>query len=281
VSLGNFRHFGKLSFSKIGLTLPLSRKLGKLSRSKFRARSDEDTLRLVIEAAAQEFPANGYAATSMGAVAQRAGVSTKTLYRLIPAKQDLFGLVVTDRIGRFMLAIDDEAMRALDLTEALERILIAYGKLTLAEETIALTRLVIGEGDRFPEIAASFYERAIVRTNVAIVAWLRRQCELGLIRLDDPEAASGMLRGMMIQEPQRAAMLGQRPAPGGDEIGARARACAWLFLCGCRVRRARCAAARRAGGLTGARRNALLSVVLDSLNARPECRSRCGARGTA
>ena len=31
-----------------------------------------------------------------------------------------------------------------------------------------------------------------------------------------------MLRGMMIMEPQRAAMLGQRDPPGADEIWARA-----------------------------------------------------------
>lgn len=205
------------------------------SRGRPQVRSDDETLRLVIDAAAQEFPAKGYAATCMGAVAQRAGISTKTLYRLIPAKQDLFGLVVTDRIGLFMLAIDDEALRALDLAEALEHILIAYGKLTLATETIALLRLVIGECDRFPEIATTFYERAIVRTNAAIVAWLRRQCDRGLIQLDDPEAASGMLRGMMVQEPQRAVMLGQRAAPSDDEIVERARSCARMFLSGCRV----------------------------------------------
>ncbi|MEA2768049.1 MAG: hypothetical protein QOD93_1011, partial [Acetobacteraceae bacterium] len=115
------------------------------------------------------------------------------------------------------------------------RILIAYGELTLDAETIAILRLVIAECDHFPEIAAAFYERAIVRTDVALVAWLKRQCERGLIRLEDPQAASGMLRGMMVQEPQRAVMLGQREAPGADEIAARARACARLFLTGCRA----------------------------------------------
>jgi AcrR family transcriptional regulator len=54
-------------------------------------RSDEETRRLLIEAAAEEFQANGYAGTCMAAVAQRAGVSTKTVYRLIPNKADLLG----------------------------------------------------------------------------------------------------------------------------------------------------------------------------------------------
>jgi hypothetical protein len=42
-----------------------------------------------------------------------------------------------------------------------------------------------------------------------------------------------MLRGMMIMEPQRAVMLGQRSAPDHDERVVRAKQCAQLFLKGC------------------------------------------------
>ena len=94
---------------------------------------------------------------------------------------------------------------------------------TLSDDTITIMRLVIGESDRFPEIAASFYEQAIVKTNTLMEGWLREQIERGLITLDDPHAASGMLRGMMVMEPQRAAMLRQRPAPEIDEIADRAK----------------------------------------------------------
>jgi AcrR family transcriptional regulator len=186
----------------------------------------------MIEAARQEFQANGYAATCMNDVAQRAGVSTKTMYRLIPTKADLLKSVVSDRIGRFMLEIDANALDALPLTEALERMLIAYGTLTLSEEAIAMNRLVLGECDRFPEIAATFFEVAVRRTSKAMAGWLRRQCERGLIKLEDAHLAAGMLRGMMIMEPQRAVMLGQRAIPDPEEIAARAKYCARLFLDG-------------------------------------------------
>jgi AcrR family transcriptional regulator len=198
-------------------------------------RSDEETRQLIIEAANQEFQENGYAATGINAVAQRAGISTKTLYRLIPTKADLFVNVVSTRIGKFMLEIDGEALGALDLGAALEHILLAYGMLTLGAETIAITRLVIAESDRFPEIADAFYEIAIMRTSRAMANWLRRQCESGLIKLDDPQAVAGMLRGMMAMEPQRAAMLKQRPAPSADDIAARAQTIAQIFLNGCRA----------------------------------------------
>jgi AcrR family transcriptional regulator len=207
----------------------------KRPRGRPQVRCDEDTRQLIIEAAAKEFEAKGYAATSMGDVAQRAGVSTRTLYRLIPAKADLFRAVVTNRIEGFMLAIDEHTLRALDLAAALERILTEYGTLTLNEETIAMHRLVIGECERFPEIATTFYEAAIRRVSNAITNWLSQQCERGLIELDDPNAAAGVLRGMMIMDIQRAAMMGQRGAPSHAEIVEQAKLCTRIFLNGCRV----------------------------------------------
>ncbi|MDQ0470994.1 TetR/AcrR family transcriptional regulator [Labrys wisconsinensis] len=204
-------------------------------RGRPQIRSDEETRHLIVEAAARAFQADGYAGTCMGDVALAAGVSTKTLYRLIPTKAELFIDVVTDRIGLFMLAIDQEALAPLGLETGLERILVAYGQLTLDPETIAINRLVIGESERFPEIGKAFYERAIMRTSDAFEAWLRRQAERGLLRLEDPHAAVGMLRGMMIMEPQRAAMLGQAPPPDADAIARRAKLCARLFLDGCRA----------------------------------------------
>ena len=203
-------------------------------RGRPQIRSDDATLGLIIKAAAVEFQANGYAGAGMEAVARRAGISTKTLYRLVPTKADLFKSVVSDRIGRFMLAIDEQIVGPLDLASALERILIAYGSLTLDQEVIAMIQLVLGESDRFPEIAEAFYEEAIRPTTEAMADWLERQRRRGLIALDDPLLAAGMLRGMMVMEPQRAIMLGRRSAPEPDEIAVRAKICAALFLRGCR-----------------------------------------------
>ena len=198
-------------------------------------RCDEDTRQLIVEAAAKEFQAKGYAATCIGDVAQCAGVSTRTLYRLIPTKAALFKAVVANSIDGFILAIDEQVLGTLSLEAALERILTEFGRLTLSQETIAINRLVIGECERFPEIAAAFYEAAIQRISYAMANWLTKQCERGLLKLQDPQIAAGILRGMMIMDPQRAAMLGQRSAPGPQEIEQRAEVCARLFLEGCRA----------------------------------------------
>ncbi|RDJ08755.1 TetR/AcrR family transcriptional regulator [Rhizobium grahamii] len=207
-------------------------------RGRPQMRCDDDTRSIIIEAASRQFHENGFATASIAAIAQEAGVSTKTLYRLFPTKADLFSDLISDRIGRFLLALDPTTLAAADLRQGLERMLMAYGMLTLSEDTITMIRLVIGESDRFPEIANSFYERAVVRTNTLMEGWLRKQIERGAITLEDPHAACGMLRGMMTMEPQRATMLRQRPAPGIEEIANRAKMCADLFLNGAAVARA-------------------------------------------
>src|SRR5438477_7038628 len=71
-------------------------------RGRPQLRSDEETRSLILEAARAEFAHSGYAATSMENLARRAGVSTKTLYRLFPNKPALFEAMVTERIDRFV-----------------------------------------------------------------------------------------------------------------------------------------------------------------------------------
>jgi AcrR family transcriptional regulator len=199
------------------------------------SRTDEETRRLLAAAATAEFTRHGYAGTNMCTVASAAGVSTRTLYRLVPTKAELFELIVSERIDTFLLAIENEAIGSLPMDEALERILVEFGKLTLSADVAAINRLMVAESDRFPELAARYHQRAVSRVGRALADWLERQCELKRLTLDDPQIAVGMLRGMMIMEPQRALLLRQAEPPTAAEIEDRARVCARLFLDGCRA----------------------------------------------
>ncbi len=196
-------------------------------------RTGEDTLHLIAEAARAEFLSRGFTAAKVDDIAKRAGVSKKTLYRLAPAKADLFKATVTDRIARYLSLVENEANEGLGLAETLERLMIAFGRLALSGETIATLKLAISEAGRFPELAESFYQEAVLATQSALTTYLARQAASGLIRLDDPHDAAGMLRGMMIMEPQRSVILGRRELPSEEQIAARAQVCVRLFLRGC------------------------------------------------
>src|SRR5262245_50668954 len=138
------------------MTMVQNSEAAKCPRGRPQVRPDEETRQLIVAAARQEFHANGYAGASMVRVAERAGVSTKTIYRLSPTKAELFQSVISERISRFILDVDEEHIGAMPIDEALEHMLIAYATLTLEEETVSSIRLVYAEGDRFPELASAF-----------------------------------------------------------------------------------------------------------------------------
>ena len=208
----------------------------KRCRGRPQLRPDDETRRIIYEAARHEFAGNGFAATSIETVARRAGVSTKTLYRLIPNKAALFEGMVSDRMDRFVFEVNLRAADHAEIEQALVAALIACAELALDEETIALQRMLLQEAGKFSDIAGMFYKNAIQRTVVALADWLRVQQKRGLIALDDVDEAAGMLLGMVTSAPRRAALFGGVPLPSRSQIKVRARACAALFLRGCQVR---------------------------------------------
>jgi AcrR family transcriptional regulator len=204
-------------------------------RGRPQVRPDDESRQIIYEAARHEFAGNGYAGTSMVAVARRAGVSTKTLYRLVPNKASLFEGMVSDRLDRFVSSVNLHAVDHARIEDALYAALMVCAELTLDEEVIALQRMVLQEAGKFSDIAGTFYANAIQRTVVALADWLRVQQKRGLIALDDVDEAAGMLLGTVASAPRRAAIFGGVPLPSRPQIEARVRRCAALFLHGCQA----------------------------------------------
>jgi AcrR family transcriptional regulator len=202
-------------------------------RGRPQARCDEDTRAIIFDAARHEFAASGYATTSMESVARRAGVSTKTLYRLIPNKAALFEAMITNRIDTFASVVRVRACDGSNIKGALREALVIWGELILDGEVISLQRLILADGEKFPEIAETFYHKAIRRTEHTLAHWLQAQSERGLIKVDDAETAAGMLLGMLVFQPQRAVLFGHAPPPDRAALEQRAETVAELFLRGC------------------------------------------------
>jgi AcrR family transcriptional regulator len=203
-------------------------------RGRPQQRCDEETRALVLEAARHEFSYTGYAATNMESVARRAGVSTKTLYRLLPNKAALFEAMVTERISAFESVVKLRACDGSNIESSLTEALVVCADLMLQGDVIALQRMIIGDSDKFPDVAETFFHKAITPTQKALARWLRSQVERGAMQLEDADMAAGMLLGMLALQPLRATLLGHRPPPDKEERVERAKACARLFLQGCR-----------------------------------------------
>src|SRR5450631_3778249 len=130
---------------------------GKRCRGRPQVRPDDETRQIIYEAARHEFAANGYAATSTETVARRAGVSTKTLYRLVPNKAALFAGMVSDRLDRFLSDFNIHVAHDADIETGLNAALLAVADLALDPEVVALQRIILQETGQFSGLATAFY----------------------------------------------------------------------------------------------------------------------------
>jgi AcrR family transcriptional regulator len=203
------------------------------NRGRPQLRPDDETRQIIYEAARHEFAASGFAATSTETVARSAGVSTKTLYRLVPNKAALFEGMVSDRLDRFLSDFNLHVAEDADIETGLIAALMACADLTLDPDVVALQRIILQETGKFPDLAAAFYRNGIARTAAALSNWLRVQVKRGLIDLDNVDEAANILIGMVASAPQRAAIYGGVPLPSRAKIKARVQTCATLFLRGC------------------------------------------------
>lgn len=137
----------------------------------------------ILTVAGQTFLRQGYSDASMDRIAAEVGGSKSTLYRYFPSKAALFAAYV-EEVGTLpWAALATVNVEGKTPEAVLQETAQAYLDLILAPSALAVTRLVMSEIGRFPEIGRIFYERGIQRTERQITAILQRLAE----RSDAPE----------------------------------------------------------------------------------------------
>jgi TetR/AcrR family transcriptional regulator, mexJK operon transcriptional repressor len=113
----------------------------------------------LLDAAQVVFLTEGYAGTSMQAVACRAGVSKMTLYRHFEDKELLFLAMFFEQCMRSRdRAPAAPAKDVAEATAALEEFARGFCRAFTDPGALALFRMLIGETGRFPELGRTFYD---------------------------------------------------------------------------------------------------------------------------
>ena len=150
----------------------------------------------IIDAAIDEFRANGFGATSMDKVAATAGVSKRTVYNHFPSKEALF--------AEILIQLWDSSAALVDLTYRPERPLreqlleLVWQKMRMLCDPgfVDLARVAIAETIHSPERAQSMVARLGDREE-GVTVWLRAAAADGRIKLADPIFASHQLQGLV------------------------------------------------------------------------------------
>lgn len=164
----------------------------------------------IIEAARAAFLRNGYAGTTMDEVAALAAVSKQTVYKHFADKERLFRDVIVGAISETE-AREAATVRALgesnDVENDLRRFARALVTGVLQPHIVRMRRIIIGEADRFPDLARTWYERGPARGYATLAEQLAQLARRGHLRLDDPLLAAQQLQWLVLSVPINEAMF--------------------------------------------------------------------------
>jgi len=127
----------------------------KRPRGRPSVRTEQETRVLLIKAATEEFLSEGYAGTSIEAVARRAGMSTRTIYKTVSNKASLFQLVANDAIETGIAHIDTPS-DVKTVEAAVLALARAYAHLVLSNKGVLNARAVLAEQSQFPEFRDNY-----------------------------------------------------------------------------------------------------------------------------
>ncbi len=188
----------------------------------------EDT---ILDHATAAFLNDGYAATSIEAIARHARVAKRTIYARWPGKPALFVSVV-QRLVSGWISSAAVWLEADDLEAALQVAARAILKVGLTPEAIALHRLMVAEAGRFPELRAMMTQAGAREGVARIAALLQAAVAAGKLRPLDTEFAAEQFMHLVLAGPQRRA-VGLGPVLDPGELDAWGAAAVRLFLSGC------------------------------------------------
>ena len=185
-------------------------------RSRGRPSAPEGELRAAaVEATLALLLTQGYAATTVDAVAKRAGMAKKTLYRFAENRDALVTQAIASWTDAFAPVFEQDAQRATELPTLLSQGLQAIARQVLSEQAVGVFRLLQSEFPGREDLLAAYQRNGIERGRTIVADWLLRQQRRGWLRELDCAQTSDLLLAMVIAEPLRQMALGLLP-PGSD-----------------------------------------------------------------
>ncbi|MCB4767391.1 TetR/AcrR family transcriptional regulator [Ancylobacter sp. Lp-2] len=169
--------------------------LPKRGRGRPKARSDAEQAAEIVTQARALFVAGGYGRTTMDEIAAECRISKRTLYRLFPAKIDLFAAIIEQhRFAMLALPGDYDHLSLVDAIAAIFRVDIDDAE---HQERMAMVSMVLAELRHFPELGNVVRVHGADPSRAELTAWLAREAARGRIRIGSPEYTARMLMDLI------------------------------------------------------------------------------------
>jgi AcrR family transcriptional regulator len=147
----------------------------------------------IVAEARQAFLRDGYAGMSMSGLIATLGGSKATLWSYFPSKEALFAAVLEDAAGAYAQDMGELLRLSDDLHSGLFGFCQSLIAKIVSPEPLRLTRLVLAESGRSPEVGKIFYDHAVGPMEAAVAAYLDRHMQAGRLRNAMPQLAARLL----------------------------------------------------------------------------------------
>ncbi|MEL6457548.1 MAG: TetR/AcrR family transcriptional regulator [Cyanobacteria bacterium J06621_15] len=158
--------------------------------------NSKDKVEQILQGAMEEFLVHGYAGTSMDRIAASGGISKATVYSHFQDKQGLFKALV-ERLAkeRFQSVFGTEDLVGEPRKVLKELAVKALSGMLEDNEYMAFMRVLIGESERFPEVAQYCVAVLVKPTVETLQRYLASHPELNI---SDPEATARIIVGSLV-----------------------------------------------------------------------------------
>ncbi|RWZ46229.1 TetR/AcrR family transcriptional regulator [Labedella phragmitis] len=183
----------------------------------------------ILRAATGLFIELGYDKTSLARVAERAGVSTATMFKQFRTKADLFEAIVL----QFWDAGSDEAVTpppAGDPRSGLAALGARYARLLRRPGMAGLHRMVIAEAPRFPDLGRIQFDLGKQPFFELVRDYIDSEARHGLLRVADVVRATTEFLGMISNFVLWPQLLLQEWSPSDEEVDATVGSAVETFL---------------------------------------------------
>ncbi|WP_413494824.1 TetR/AcrR family transcriptional regulator [Morganella psychrotolerans] len=175
---------------------------------------EQELITKIYDASLNLLLSQGYAATTMDAVAKEAGVSKKTLYRFVENREDLIEQIVRGWTDTFVPLFTQDTKNKTEFYQLLAEHLTAMSHKVLSAEAVGLFCLLSSEFPGRETLLARYQTSGIERGRALLTEWLSRHRAFLPQPHPDPALVSDLLLSMVMAEPLRQIALKlASPAP--------------------------------------------------------------------
>lgn len=162
------------------------------------SRSEEKRQR-ILETAMDLFCSQGFANTSMDAIAREADVSKQTIYSHFGSKDDLFVAAIRTKCLQANLS-EDLFNEQESVGQQLQRFARLFTELVLSDDAIRVFRTCISSADQLPHLGQLFFNEGPMNVIALLTLYLQRVTDQGELAIANPHSAAVQLLMMLMGE---------------------------------------------------------------------------------